>query len=60
MMVAAKSLNLGAADIKVKLGESVSLGKLKIGTDPASQMYTYFYKDRDGAPAPSRSTRSTT
>jgi serine/threonine-protein kinase len=51
MMVAAKSLNLGAADINVKLGESVSLGKLKIGTDTASQMYTYFYRNRGDAPA---------
>jgi CHASE2 domain-containing sensor protein/tRNA A-37 threonylcarbamoyl transferase component Bud32 len=51
MMIAAKSLNLGAADIKVQLGESVSLGRLKIGTEPSSQMYTYFYRDRDGRPA---------
>jgi serine/threonine-protein kinase len=51
MMIAAKSLNLGADDIKVNLGESVSLGKLKIGTDPSSLMYTYFYRDRDGRPA---------
>ena len=51
MMIAARSLNLTAADIKVKAGESVSLGRLKIGTDPALQMYTYFYKDRDGRPA---------
>jgi hypothetical protein len=32
-MIAAKSLNLGVADIKVKLGDSVRLGNLKIGTD---------------------------
>jgi serine/threonine-protein kinase len=51
MMVAAKSLNLGPADIKVQLGESVSLGRLKIGTESSSQMYTYFYRDRDGRPA---------
>jgi serine/threonine-protein kinase len=51
MMIAAKSLNLGAEDIKVTLGESVSLGKLKIGTDPSSLMYTYFYRERDGRPA---------
>ena len=51
MMVAAKSLNLGAADINVKLGESVSLGRLKIGTDTASQMYTYFYRSRGDTPA---------
>jgi len=51
MMIAARSLNLTAADVKVQRGESVSLGRLKIGTDPALQMYTYFYKDRDGRPA---------
>src|SRR5688500_8955139 len=51
MMVAARSLNLSPADIKVALGESVSLGNLKIRTDPQLQMYTYFYKDRDGRAA---------
>ena len=51
LMVAAKSLNLGVKDIKVKLGERVTLGNLKISTDPLSEMYTYFYKDRDGKPA---------
>jgi CHASE2 domain-containing sensor protein/tRNA A-37 threonylcarbamoyl transferase component Bud32 len=50
MMIAARSLNLGPADIKVRLGEGVTLGRLKIGTDPALQMYTYFYKNRDGRP----------
>ena len=29
----------------------MALGRLNIGTDPALQMYTYFYKDRDGRPA---------
>jgi eukaryotic-like serine/threonine-protein kinase len=51
MMIAARSLNLGPDNIKVNLGESVSLGRLKIGTDPSSLMYTYFYRDRDGRPA---------
>ncbi len=51
MMIAAKSLNLAPADIKVRLGEGVSVGKLKIGTDPALQMHTFFYKDRDGRAA---------
>ena len=48
VMLAAKSLNLGPDDIKVRLGEGVAIGKLRIGTDPVSQMYTYFYKDKDG------------
>lgn len=51
MLIAARSLNLGPADISVRLGEGVSLGNLKIGTDPAMQMHTYFYKDRNGRPA---------
>jgi CHASE2 domain-containing sensor protein/tRNA A-37 threonylcarbamoyl transferase component Bud32 len=51
MMIAAQSLNLGAADIKVQPGTSVSLGRLKIGTESTSQMYTFFYRDRDGRPA---------
>jgi serine/threonine-protein kinase len=51
MMLAAHSLNLQPADIRVRLGEGVSLGRLSIGTDPALQMYTYFYKDRDGRSA---------
>src|SRR5690606_1882032 len=32
MMIAAASLNLGPADIKLRLGEGVSLGRLQIGT----------------------------
>jgi serine/threonine-protein kinase len=52
MMIAARSLNLGPGDIKVELGESVSLQRLRIRTDPVLQMYTYFYKDRgEGRPA---------
>jgi serine/threonine-protein kinase len=51
LMVAARSLNLGPADIKIRANEGVTLGRLRIGTDPALQMYTYFYKDRDNRPA---------
>ena len=51
LMIAARSLNLGVADIKVRLGDSVSLGNLKIGTDPVMQMNTFYYQDRDGRPA---------
>ena len=51
MMVAARSLNLGPSDIKVQVGESVTLGRLRIATDPELQMHTYFYKDRDGRSA---------
>jgi serine/threonine-protein kinase len=51
MLLAARSLNLGPADIKVQLGEGVSVGGLRIGTDPYLQMHTYFYRDRDGRAA---------
>jgi len=51
MQIAATSLNLGPQDVSLRLGEGVTLGRLHIGTDSAMQMYTYFYKDRDGRPA---------
>ncbi|WIM05460.1 MAG: serine/threonine-protein kinase [Candidatus Nitricoxidivorans perseverans] len=51
LLVAAKSLNLASADIQVRAGESVKLGRLGIGTDADTRMLTFFYKDRDGLPA---------
>src|SRR3977135_838324 len=51
MMIVAKSLNLAPSDIKVRLGEGVWIGKLKIHTDPALQLQPYFYKARDGRSA---------
>ena len=51
LMIAARSLNLTPADIRIRANEGVTLGRLNIGTDPALQMYTYFYKDRDNRPA---------
>ena len=51
LLVAAKSLNLGPADIKAKLGEEVRLGNLRIPTDGLTQMNTFFYKDRGDRPA---------
>jgi serine/threonine-protein kinase len=51
LMVAAKSLNLGVNDIKMEWGERLKLSKLNITTDTHNQMYTYFYKDRDGKKA---------
>ena len=50
VMIAAKSLNLGPADIKVAPGEAVTIGKLKVRTDPDLVMNTFFYADRDGRP----------
>ncbi len=46
-MLVAKSLNLGPEDIKVTLGQGIQIGKLRIATDSALQMFTYFYKDKD-------------
>jgi serine/threonine-protein kinase len=51
VMIAAKSLNLGPKDIKARIGESVSVGGKTIRTDDFGQMFTYFYKDRDGRKA---------
>lgn len=51
LMLAAKSLNLGPADIAVNLGENLRLGKLSIKTDPFLQMRTFFYGNRDGRSA---------
>ena len=51
LLVAAKSLNLGPADIQVQPGDSVRLAKLKIGTDADTRMSTFFYKNKDGQPA---------
>jgi CHASE2 domain-containing sensor protein/predicted Ser/Thr protein kinase len=51
LMLAAKSLNLTSKDVKAQVGHSVSVGGKTIRTDPYGQMYTYFYKDRDGRPA---------
>lgn len=50
-MLAAKSLNLGPADIELRLGEGIKVGNLTITTDPYLQMHSYFYKDKDGKPA---------
>ncbi len=53
LLLAASSLNLKPADIQVRLGEGVRVGKLAIATDPALLMHTYFYQGHDGkAPFP--------
>jgi eukaryotic-like serine/threonine-protein kinase len=44
LMVAAKSLNLKASDIKLNVGDSVQIGKLKVKTDEAAVMLPQFYK----------------
>ncbi len=51
LQIAARSLNLQTEDMQVRLGQEVRLGKLRIPTDPLTQMNTFFYKDHDGKPA---------
>ncbi|MEI7612922.1 MAG: serine/threonine-protein kinase [Betaproteobacteria bacterium] len=51
LMIAAHSLNLQPADLRVSLGQEVRLGNLRIPTDAETQMNTFFYKDRDGKPS---------
>jgi eukaryotic-like serine/threonine-protein kinase len=51
LLAAAHSLNLGPADIRLNLGESVQIGKLRVRTDEAAQMLPQFYPPRSGKPA---------
>ncbi len=51
LLMAAKSLNLGPADIKLNNSESVQIGRLVIRTDESALMLPQFYKGRDGRPA---------
>lgn len=51
LLAAARSLNLGPADIRLNVGESVQIGKLRVRTDEAAQMLPQFYPPRGGKPA---------
>ena len=51
LMIAARSINLSPEDTKVRLGHEVRLGKLRIPTDSATRMNTFFYKSNEGRPA---------
>jgi eukaryotic-like serine/threonine-protein kinase len=51
LVAAAKSLNLGPADIKLNAGESVQIGKLRVKTDDAAKMLAQFYKGTVDKPA---------
>ncbi len=51
LLAAAKSLNLGPGDVKLNLGESVQIGKLRVRTDESALMLPQFYKGKDGKPA---------
>src|SRR5216684_379648 len=50
-MLVARSLNLTARDVKIRPGEALQIGNFRVSADPTMQMFTYFYKDRDGKPA---------
>ncbi len=50
LLAAAKSLNLAPSDIKLNIGESVQIGKLRVRTDEAARVLPQFYKGRDGKP----------
>ena len=50
LLAAAKSLNLSPADIKLNVGDSVQIGKLRVKTDEAARVLPQFYKGRDGKP----------
>jgi serine/threonine protein kinase/CHASE2 domain-containing sensor protein len=51
LLAAAKSLNLSTTDVRLNVGESVQIGKLKVKTDESALMLPQFYKGRDGKPA---------
>ncbi len=51
LLTAIKSLNLSSADVRLRVGEAVQIGKLRIKTDESALMLPQFYKGRDGRPA---------
>lgn len=50
LLAAARSLNLGLADVKIGTGDVIEVGRLKIVTDGAALMRPHFY-DTAGKPA---------
>jgi CHASE2 domain-containing sensor protein len=48
VQIAARSLNLGVADIRPVWGEELQLGKLRVRTDTELRMHTFFYANREG------------
>ena len=51
LLAAVKSLNLSSADVRLNVGESVQIGKLRVKTDEVALMLPQFYKGREGKPA---------
>ncbi len=50
LLASIKSLNLASTDVRLNVGESVQIGKLRVKTDESALMLPQFYKDRDGRP----------
>src|SRR5689334_9234508 len=44
LQIAAKSLNLGPSDVKVRSGDGLTLGKLHVRTDSELRMLNFFYR----------------
>ncbi|MBK9348356.1 MAG: CHASE2 domain-containing protein [Burkholderiales bacterium] len=51
LLAATKSLNLSPSDVRLNVGQSVQIGKLRVKTDDAALMLPQFYKGNDGKPA---------
>lgn len=51
LLAAVNSLNLKTEDVRLNLGESVQIGRLRVKTDEAALMLPQFYKGVDGKPA---------
>jgi serine/threonine protein kinase/CHASE2 domain-containing sensor protein len=51
LLAAVKSLNLATGDVKLNVGDSVQIGKLRVKTDESALMLPQFYKGHDGRPA---------
>lgn len=50
LLAAARSLNLSPADIRLNVGESVQIGRLRVRTDEAARVLPQFYKPQGGRP----------
>ena len=48
LLMALRSLNLKPSDVSINLGDSVTVGKLHIKTDPRMRMYSGFYRPVNG------------
>ena len=51
LLAATNSLNLATSDVRLQVGQSVQIGKLRIRTDERALMLPQFYKGKDGKSA---------